>query len=241
MFFYTKKEAINFLNTEAKFPIVFKLKGGAGSVNVKLLKNEWQAKKFVNRAFGSGFSNVDVWSMVKDKFRLARQKKTRHSWMLVFNSLLRLFVKNDYQKIVAKEREYIYFQDFIPDCDSDIRIIIVGEKVFGMKRYVRKGDFRASGSEQISYEGIPICVVKAGIEASQRLKVQSIALDYIVTHDGQPLIVEASYGFGLKGSSLIPGFWTFDLKWHVDANESKIQDEILLQVCKSANVDVSIS
>ena len=48
--FYTKREALDWLE-KATFPKVFKLRGGAGSVNVSLVKNKRRAKFLINRAF----------------------------------------------------------------------------------------------------------------------------------------------------------------------------------------------
>ncbi|HGY54363.1 MAG TPA: hypothetical protein ENK44_01550 [Caldithrix abyssi] len=51
--FYDKQEALDFIrNTE--YPLVYKYPHGAGSANVGLLKNKWQARIYINRAFGKG-------------------------------------------------------------------------------------------------------------------------------------------------------------------------------------------
>ncbi len=48
--FYSKAEAVEWSNSTT-FPKVFKLRGGAGSVNVKLVKDQSQALKLINKAF----------------------------------------------------------------------------------------------------------------------------------------------------------------------------------------------
>lgn len=94
--------------------------------------------------------------------------------------------------------------------DFDIRIVVVGNKAAGEKRFVRKNDFRASGSGEFSYEGIDKEVVKIAFDVSQRLNLQSVAFDFIYDENKKPLIVEVSYGFGTKGISKAPGYWTSD-------------------------------
>src|SRR5690554_3906527 len=56
--FYDKQEALQWANTTS-YPKVFKLKGGAGSANVKLVKTYKEAKRLINKAFGKGFAQYD--------------------------------------------------------------------------------------------------------------------------------------------------------------------------------------
>src|SRR5690554_4722377 len=53
--FYDKKEALDWATTTT-YPKVWKLKGGAGAANVKLVRNKREAVKSINKAFGKGFS-----------------------------------------------------------------------------------------------------------------------------------------------------------------------------------------
>jgi glutathione synthase/RimK-type ligase-like ATP-grasp enzyme len=45
-----------------------------------------------------------------------------------------------------KQKNYIYFQDFVPNAKFDLRIIIAGNSFFGYYRQIPKDDFRASGA-----------------------------------------------------------------------------------------------
>ena len=47
--FYSKKDALNWIKNTS-FPKVFKLRGGAGSNNVRLINNISQAKLIINKA-----------------------------------------------------------------------------------------------------------------------------------------------------------------------------------------------
>ena len=58
--FYSKDEALRWID-KAIFPKVFKLRGGAGSSNVRLLKTKKEAIKFTKRAFGKGFKPFNSW------------------------------------------------------------------------------------------------------------------------------------------------------------------------------------
>ncbi len=83
----------------------------------------------------------------------------------------------------------------------------------GEKRLCRDDDFRASGSGKFEYVQLPENVLQIAFHTAQRLQLQSVAFDFIF-RDNEPLIVEMSYGFGTKGISHCPGYYTSDLVWH---------------------------
>lgn len=58
-----------------------------------------------------------------------------------------MFTTTEISKCQPSEKGYVYFQDFIPGLDSGIRIQVIQNKIFGLKRFVRDNDFRASSSE----------------------------------------------------------------------------------------------
>ena len=80
------------------------------------------------------------------KDRIYKYKEGKSSIKDILKGIIRLGYKPKFSKIQGKEREYVYFQEFLPGNNFDIRIIVIGDKAFGLKRMVRKGDFRASGS-----------------------------------------------------------------------------------------------
>lgn len=211
--FFDKTAALQWVENTS-FPKVCKLKGGAGSANVKLVKHKQQAIQIVNKAFGKGFKQYDKWQNLKDRYKKYKLKKTTS--FDVLKGVVRLFIEPEYSVKMGYDSGYVYFQDFIPNQDSDIRIIVVGDKAFGIKRMVRKGDFRASGSGEIYYEKNMIredCVQLA-FKINEQLKTQSIAFDFIFDENNKPLIVEISYGFLEYGYDACTGYWDKDLNWH---------------------------
>lgn len=46
-----------------------------------------------------------------------------------------------------KQKDYVYFQDYLPEAEYDLRVIIAGSSYFGYYRWAPKGDFRASGAD----------------------------------------------------------------------------------------------
>lgn len=215
--FYTKKDALKWI-ANVSFPKVFKLKGGAGSSNVKLAKNRKQAKHLIKQAFGKGFSQYDRFSHLKDRYKA--YKNGRDSFLGVCKSFARLFIPTEYSKMHSKEKGYVYFQDFIPNNTFDIRICVVDDKAFALKRMCRENDFRASGGGRIIYDKNQIderCV-KIAFYVNDKLKTQSIAFDFVFDEDNIPLIVEISYGYSANAYDACEGYWTKDMQWHEGNN-----------------------
>ena len=196
------------------FPKVFKLRGGAGSANVKLASNKKVARSFINQAFNSGFSQYDALSNLKDRFQ--KYREGRSGLLNVLKGIIRIGYEPEFSKIIGKERGYVYFQDFIPGNSSDTRIIVIDDKAFGLKRGVRKGDFRASGSGEImtAKEEIDERCVKMAFLANEKIKSQCIAYDFVFDQNDKPLIIEISYGFTVPAYDACPGYWTSNMEWH---------------------------
>lgn len=211
--FYSKADAYKWIEN-ATFPKVFKLRSGAGSSNVKLVKNKREAYKFVNKAFGKGFPPYDRMHSLKD--RIKKWRGGKDSFEGVCKSFYRLLFPPKFTKMLATEKGYVYFQDFIKNDGYDIRVIVIGNKAFAIKRIVRKNDFRASGSGDIHYrmEDIPTQCVSLSFEVAKKIKAQCIGFDYVIDLNGNAFIVEISYGFVVHGYDSCPGYWTDDLTWH---------------------------
>jgi glutathione synthase/RimK-type ligase-like ATP-grasp enzyme len=210
--FYSKQDALKWVQSTV-FPKVFKLRGGAGSANVRIVKNKLKAIRFINQAFGRGFKHGRLLD-IKERYRL--YKLGKGSLHIILKGFARLFIPTQFAKVQGKEKGYIYFQDFIPNNNSDTRIIVIGKKAFALKRLVRKNDFRASGSGSLLYSKNEIderCV-KIAFKLAEKLKTQCIAYDFIFDEYKKPLIVEISFGFGVEAYDLCPGYWDYELKWH---------------------------
>lgn len=210
--FYDKKTALEWA-TSTTFPKVFKLRGGAGSSNVKLAKTHKAAKTLINKAFGRGFNNYDALGSLKERWRKWRLGKT--SMTDVIRGIMRFVYPPPFAKALGKEVGYVYFQDFIPDNDHDIRIVVIGDKAFAIKRLVRKNDFRASGGGNILYEKSLFNEndIRLAFEIHMKLRSQCTAMDFVYDK-GQPKVVEISYGFSPEGYDSCPGYWDKDLNWY---------------------------
>lgn len=211
--YYDKLDALNWVKN-TNYPKVFKLRGGAGSANVKLVKNQYQAIALVKKAFGRGFPAFDKRGYCKE--RVLKFINGKDSLIGALKGIGRLFIPVKNTNLLNREKGYIYFQEFMPNNKFDIRIIVIGDKAFAIKRLVRANDFRASGSGSVLHakDEIDARCVKIAFETSQRLNSQCLAYDFIFNNENEPLIVEISYGFSPAGYTNCPGYWNANLNWH---------------------------
>lgn len=210
--FYKKEDALKWAN-ETDYPKVFKLRGGAGSWNVFLVRNRKKAIRTINKAFSCGFKQYDACANIKERWRKFRLGKIGLASLLM--GFIRVFNEPDYSKVMGKERGYVYFQDFIPNNDSDIRVIVIDNKAFAIKRMTRDNDFRASGSGNILYnkELFDEKTIRLSFDLAEKIQGQSMAFDFIYDND-TPKVVEVSYGFVQAGYDKCPGYWDKQLNWH---------------------------
>lgn len=210
--FYSKIEALEWIETTV-FPKVFKLRSGAGSHNVKLVKSKHDAIRMIKQAFGKGFNQYNAWLCLRET--ISNYKLGISGKRDILKSIIRLGYKTEFEKFSSNEKGYIYFQDFIPGNDSDIRIVVVDGKALGFKRLVRENDFRASGCKVRVFdkEMINDATLRIAFNMAQKLNLQTVAFDFIYNGD-QPLVIEISYGTTSPSYKPCPGYWDTELNFH---------------------------
>ena len=212
---YNKKDALVWAEKNS-FPKVFKLRGGAGSANVRLAKTKSEAVQLIEKAFGRGFSQYDSFGNLKERIRKYKLGKT--DIFDVVKGFVRIIYPTKYTLVAGRERGYVYFQEFIPENNYDIRVIVIGDKAFAIKRMVRDDDFRASGSGNIRYEkeNFEDTTIKLSFFVALNLKSQCVAFDYVY-QDKQPYLVEISFGFVKEVYDSCVGYWDKDMTWYPGA------------------------
>jgi glutathione synthase/RimK-type ligase-like ATP-grasp enzyme len=214
--FYTRQEALQWIN-HTTFPKVFKLRGGAGSANVKLVKTAKKARRLTGKAFGRGYSQFDRIGYFKEHYN--KYCNGRDSLLGVLKAFGRLFIGTEFSKMHGREKGYIYFQDFVPNNSFDIRVFVVYSKAFALKRMIRKNDFRASGSGNMYYEKehIPINSIELAFQLSDKLQLQSASFDFVYDAEGHPVVVEVSYAFPTLSAAPCIGYWDKLLNYHLES------------------------
>jgi glutathione synthase/RimK-type ligase-like ATP-grasp enzyme len=212
--FFDAASALSWLR-KAGVPIVAKLKSGAGSINVSLIKTLSDGEKYIRRMFGRGVPATD--NAVKDIVTKVRNHRAKRDWVATLKRLPTTLgnlrrLRND----LDWERGYCYFQEFVENNDHDTRITVIGDRAFAFRRGVRPGDFRASGSNLVDFDpkGINLACVELAFKAAKRLGVSCVAFDFIErSEDGSPLVVEMSFAFKPEAVFGCPGHWRADLSW----------------------------
>lgn len=199
--FYEEEVARAWLAT-ARFPLVFKLRCGAGSTNVRLIANHREALRVLSRAFGGGFPGFSSRAIVREaQWRLRRDRRMRD--LMSLGLLATRYVmgwRHHLEKDLPRQRGYLYVQEFIPGNQFDDRLLVIGPRCFAVRRAVRRDDFRASGSGIGAFEHhvFPRETVALAFNVARKLNLQCVALD-ILYRSGTPLVAEISYAFGLEG------------------------------------------
>ena len=227
--FFDKQAALDWV-TLTSWPKVFKLRRGAGSRNVRLVRGPDEARELIHRAFGRGFKPyASPFRDISTQVHIARQKDDFGRKLRRFpNAIWTIWTNN---RLAPREKGYVYFQDFLPNNLFDTRVTVIGERAFAFTRSVRPGDFRASGSGLLDYDRSkidPACV-EAAFRSASGIGAQSIAFDFLFDEQKQPKIVEVSYCYMSKAVHDCSGYWDPALNWH-DGHvwpEDAILDDIL--------------
>ncbi|SLM28702.1 conserved hypothetical protein [Desulfamplus magnetovallimortis] len=212
--FWNLEDALNWIE-DANFPVVFKLKGGAGSTNVVLIKNKYEAINVTKKMFslkGVSFGKIphsNNLNYLRDFFKLFGLRR------FIAEKRGRLGPKgrHPYWQI---HRDYVLFQKFFCDNQYDQRVTVIGKRAFTFLRYTRPNDFRASGSGLIDYdiEKNHKSCIKIAFEISQKMNFQSMAYDFVFDENKNPHIVEISYTFVDYAVRKCPGYFDDNLNWH---------------------------
>jgi glutathione synthase/RimK-type ligase-like ATP-grasp enzyme len=212
--FYDKKTALDWIES-VSFPKVFKLRHGAGSLNVQLAKTKHEAIALVKRSFGKGFPQYRPVSSLRERWTKFRMGQS--GIKDVAKGLLRFGYTTDFNRVVNSERGYVYFQDYIPGKKFDLRVIVIGNKAFGVKRNNRPNDFRASGSGLIEYgkEHFSDELIKQSFSLAKAIKSKALSIDYVF--DEKPMIVEVNFGYSSEAYEPCRGYWDEHLAWHEGA------------------------
>ena len=209
--FYDVKTAIDWAENTT-FPKVFKLRGGASSYNVKLIKSKTEAIHHIKKAFNKGFKLHNNIRTIEERIWQVRRDKNYKSIIHLLKGFARMIISKKGLSLLPIQKGYVYFQDFVSGAEFDYRVVIIKDKAFAIKRWNRVNDFRASGSGKKSYnpEYINIDIIKKGFEINDSLNTNSIAIDFLVDNNDFKLI-EISYAFLTEK---FPGYWDRNLIWH---------------------------
>lgn len=211
---------------EACFPLVLKLATGAGSSNVRLVRDASEALAWIERLFGPGVADLDPPEEARWPWR--RRLRTAAA------ALVRGRLKPE-RPPWPLHRGHVMFQEFLDGNTHDTRVAVVGHRAFGFRRWNREGDFRASGSGRIDHDPASVdpAFIRLAFAAARRLRMQSCAIDGL-WRGSQPVIGEVSYTYVSAAVHACPGHWELhgepesgELRWisgPMWPEEAQVQD-----------------
>lgn len=179
-----------------------------------MVNTENEARRLTKKAFGIGFEQYNRLGSLKERWQQYRSGNTNLTD--VAKGIVRLFYTTPFARIMGREKGYIYFQDFIPNNTRDNRIIVIGNRAFGLSRLMRKGDFRSGDQHGVisKREFVYERCVRIAFYIAFKLKSQSLGFDFIFDQNNNPAIAEMGYGFIPETYKDCPGYWDADLNWH---------------------------
>lgn len=212
--FYSAQAALDWAK-KATYPKVWKLKTGAGSDNVRLVPSEAAACRLIRQAFGRGFKPIrPLFGDFRTRVFQHRQHKDLAAAIRRLPGTIRTVASG--RRHTARERGYVYFQDFMVGNSYDTRVTVIGNRAFAFRRFVRPGDFRASGSGRIDWDtgAIDMDCVKLAYEAMARTGAQCLAFDFVRDSQQNLVVLETSYAFVPEAVQACPGYWDQNLTFH---------------------------
>lgn len=196
---------------QADYPLVLKLWAGAGSTNVRLLRDRAEAAEWIRRLFYPGVRS------------LADHPPT--PWNRRLRDAARLFVRGELPNPGYHwelHKNYALFQEFLPGNEFDTRVTVIGNRAFGYRRFNRPNDFRASGSGNFDPNPaeVDLETVRLAFRVARALQAQSVAIDGLRRGD-ERVVCEISYTYVSWVVQACPGHWSLDgspdsgaLNWH---------------------------
>ena len=210
--FWDEASALEWLES-TELPVVFKLKGGAGSGNVVLVKTKSHAELLIHKMFGKGIASGCVPGILDLRINDLGYFKTIRRYL---GDRLRSLQLKSVSPFEQEHKNYTLFQKYLSGNTFDVRITTVGNRTFGSIRYMRKNDFRASGSGRDGWEkkDVDLRCVEIGYRISKKLEFQSMAYDLLFDNENKPYISEISYTSPDWSVWMSPGYWDNNLEWH---------------------------
>ena len=114
------------------------------------------------------------------------------------------------------EKDYVYFQEYIQNAEFDLRVIVIGNKLFGYYRLKPKKDFRASGANLIEKKELPEEAMRTAIACRNHFNATMIAVDMLYSNKYKKfLIIESSIFFGIETAEQlkingVPGYYLYE-------------------------------
>lgn len=162
---YNKGKDIGLINQQYKLDYclindnkVFKTISGAGGQGVSIVNNNKMKKKLLELRWRT----ITIFEMKMECKEFVKKIFSRN--------------RISYSDYIRKRTPYV-LQDFIPSLKYDYKVLVFMENVYVLKRNVRKGDFRASGSGNFEFVRPNKDLVSYALNVRSKVNTPFISLD----------------------------------------------------------------
>lgn len=158
------------------------------SIKTFISHNKKEVKKYINNS-NYPFISKDKTSSSSNGVLFVKDKNmANRMYRRIFSNGLKLYDK------YVRQKDYVLFQEAVPNNGFDLRVIMVGNYYFGYYRYPKSGDFKASGSGIVEKKELPLHVLKLAKKVRDCLpKSYLLAVDFLQdSRDQEFYIIETS-------------------------------------------------
>ena len=166
-----------------------------------------EANNYAKRAKYPIISKINTGS---SSFGVAKLDNMKQALKLIKKSFSYKGVKTYFP--YCNQKDYVYFQDFVI-ADYDLRVIVIGDKLFGYYRYPKEHDFKASGSGIYEKKAIPIEALDLAFKVKESFGSNMLATDLLFNKQSNRFeIIESSIFIGIDSCEQlvidgIPGYY----------------------------------
>lgn len=201
----TEYDQVEVTASSMGYPLVVKLRSGAASSSVQLIRTKDEMMRYAKRMFSHGISPVPA--LTRDL--QANIRKTRGGLLAVLRKAPAITLRRiSMMASTFSERNYVLMQRFYGGNEGDIRVTIIGNRAFVFGRQNRQNDFRASGSGKLIYSDYDAfgAEIELAFQLSAYLQAAFLAVDIIKDAQGRPVLVEYCPGFVMQAIERCPGY-----------------------------------
>ena len=181
----------------------------------------------VKKAAGAMSRGVGKASNVNELLKEVKRVSTSIEFRYYIHDSIRKFIHKGYIR-ESRYRSKFIVQPMIGKLVNDWKILIFGDQLYSLKRYVIKGDFRASGSH-VNYKAgseseLPLETIDFAWNTYQQLDVPMISMD--IAYDGNKNYLfefQAIY-FGTSTHSISKDYFVKDgVNWTICDNSGDVE------------------
>ncbi|MFO8066932.1 MAG: hypothetical protein R6U11_05050 [Bacteroidales bacterium] len=198
--YFTSLDEVDF--SSLSYPVVLKTTEGTNSKGVFLIKQESDFNKIKHKleskiSFGKKLDLFRRKYFRKKKFEEYPEFSDRQDYI-------------EYKEYIRQEKNFI-IQDFVAGLDFDYRVLIAHNRYYVMRRDVKKGDFRASGSKLFKFsKNFDKELLNYSKSVYEKFDIPFLSIDVLYNGSEYYLGEYQALHFGMSAMAKSEGFFVFD-------------------------------